>query len=134
MAPSLGNTAFGWIGESFSFYLDESPFFAEMQKVFREEGYRAGEEFVEKNLGRIPLGFNVEVRNPFKLTAFLAGLRAWLEQTAPSMTLWTNKSYKGQGYVRIAPGKSVEDDLLREGSAPIALYHDHLQNAYGQLK
>ena len=123
MAPSLGNTAFGWIGESFSFYLDESPFFAEMQKVFREEGYRAGEEFVEKNLGRIPLGFNVEVRNPFKLTAFLAGLRAWLEQTAPSMTLWTNKSYKGQGYVRIAPGKSVEDDLLREGSAPIALYY-----------
>ena len=33
------------------------------------------ENFSEKNLGRIPLGVNVEVRNPFKLTAFLAGLR-----------------------------------------------------------
>ena len=123
MAPSLGATAFGWIGESFSFYLDDSPFVDDMQKEFRKGGNRAGEEFLEKNLGRIPIGFNVEVRNPFKLTAFLAGLRAWIEQTAPDMTRWTSKSHKGQGYVKIAPGKGLEDDLVKEGSAPIALYY-----------
>ena len=89
-----------------------------MQKEFRKGGNRAGEEFLEKNLGRIPIGFNVEVRNPFKLTAFPAGLRAWVEQTAPDMTRWTSKSHKGQGYVKIAPGKGLEDDLVKEGSAP----------------
>ena len=48
MAPSLGATAFGWIGESFSFYLDDSPFVDDMQKEFRKGGNRAGEEFLEK--------------------------------------------------------------------------------------
>jgi len=81
------------------------------------------EKFSEKNLGRIPLAMNVEVRNPFKLTAFLAGLRAWIEQTAPGMTVWSNHSHKGQGYVKIAPGKGLEDNLIKEGSAPIALYY-----------
>ena len=123
MAPSLGVGAFSWVGESFSLYLDDSPFFKAMQDEFQTKGIRASEKFIEKNLGRIPLGFNVEVRNPFKLTAFLAGLRAWIEQTAPGMTLWTSKSYKKQGYVKITPGKGLTDDLIKEGSAPIALYY-----------
>ena len=123
MAPSLGVGAFSWVGESFSLYLDDSPFFKAMQDESQTESIRGSEKFIEKNLGRIPLGFNVEVRNPFKLTAFLAGLRAWIEQTAPSMTLWTSKSYKKQGYVKITPGKGLTDDLIKEGSAPIALYY-----------
>jgi hypothetical protein len=123
MAPSLGAGAFSWVGESFSLYLDKSPFFDGMQKAFREKGMKGLEDFSEKNLGRIPLGMNVEVRNPFKLTAFLAGLRAWIEQTAPGMTVWSNHAHKGQGYVKIAPGKGLEDDLVKEGSAPIALYY-----------
>ena len=123
IAPSLGVGAFSWVGESFSFYLDESPFFKDMQKAFSEGGMERLEGFSEKNLGRIPLGMNVEIRNPFKLTAFLAGLRAWIEQTAPGMTVWTNHSHKGQGYVKIAPGKGLEDSLIKEGSAPIGLYY-----------
>ena len=54
------------------------------KKRFGEGGMRGLEDYSEKNLGLIPLGMNVEVRNPFKLTAFLAGLRAWIEQTAPN--------------------------------------------------
>ena len=123
MAPSLGVGAFSWVGESFSLYFDDSPFFKAMQDESQTESIRGSEKFIEKNLGRIPLGFNVEVRNPFKLTAFLAGLRAWIEQTAPGMTLWTSKSYKKQGYVKITPGKGLTDDLIKEGSAPIALYY-----------
>ncbi len=123
MAPSLGVGAFSWVGESFSIYLDKSTFFEDMQKAFQENGMKGLENFSEKNLGLIPLGMNVEVRNPFKLTAFLAGLRAWIEQTAPGMTIWSNHAHKGQGYVKIAPGKSVENSLIKEGSAPVALYY-----------
>ena len=123
MAPSLGAGAFSWVGESFSFYLDNSLFFKDMQKAFLQDGIKGVEDFSEKNFGRIPLGVNVEVRNPFKLTAFLAGLRAWIEQTSPGMTIWSSHSHKGQGYVKIAPGKGLEDRLIKEGSAPIALYY-----------
>ena len=123
MAPSLGAGAFSWVGESFSFYLDNSLFFKDMQKAFLQDGIKGLEDFSEKNFGRIPLGVNVEVRNPFKLTAFLAGLRAWIEQTSPGMTIWSSHSHKGQGYVKIAPGKGLEDRLIKEGSAPIALYY-----------
>ena len=123
MAPSLGAGAFSWVGESFSFYLDNSPFFKDMQKAFLQDGIKGVEDFSEKYFGRIPLGVNVEVRNPFKLTAFLAGLRAWIEQTSPGMTIWSSHSHKGQGYVKIAPGKGLEDRLIKEGSAPIALYY-----------
>ena len=123
MAPSLGGGAFSWVGESFSLYMDKSPFFEDMQKAFRKNGIEGLEDFSEKNLGRIPLAMNVEVRNPFKLTAFLAGLRAWIEQTAPGMTVWSNHAHKGQGYVKIAPGKGLEDNLIKEGSAPISLYY-----------
>ena len=123
MAPSLGVGAFSWVGESFSLYLDKSPFFEDMHKAFLKKGMKGLEDFSEKNLGRIPLAMNVEVRNPFKLTAFLAGLRAWIEQTAPGMTVWSNHAHKGQGYVKIAPGKGLEDNLIKEGSAPIALYY-----------
>lgn len=123
MAPSLGAGAFSWIGKSYSLYLDQSSFFNELGHAFSTGGEKEAEEFLEKNWGRIPVALNVEVRNPFKLTAFLAGFRAWLEQTAPGMTVWSNHSHKKQGYVKIAPGKNLEDDLMKEGSAPIALYY-----------
>ncbi len=123
MAPSLGTGAFSWIGESYSIYLDRSPFFNELGKAFAKGGENGAEDFMEKNWGRIPAALNVEVRNPFKLTAFLAGFRAWLEQTAPGMTVWSNHSHKKQGYVKIAPGKNLQEDLMKDGSAPIALYY-----------
>ena len=123
MAPSLGAGAFGWVGDSISVYMDDSPFFEDIQRAFHHGGMKGLEKFTEKNLGRIPIGFNVEVRNPFKLTAFLAGLRAWIERTAPGMTVWSNHSHKGQGYVKIAPGQGLESDLIKEGSSAIALYY-----------
>jgi hypothetical protein len=123
MAPSLGTGAFSWIGESYSIYLDRSPFFKELGQAFAKGGEDGAEDFMEKNWGRIPAALSVEVRNPFKLTAFLAGFRAWLEQTAPGMTVWSNHSHKKQGYVKIAPGKNLQEDLIEDGAAPIALYY-----------
>jgi hypothetical protein len=123
MAPSIGAGAFSWIDESYSIYLDRAPFLNELFKEFTTGGEDQAEDFIEKNWGRIPLALNVEVNNPFKLTAFLAGFRAWLEQTAPGMTVWSNHSHKKQGYVKIAPGINLQDDLEKDGNAPIALYY-----------
>ncbi len=38
-----------------------------------------------------------------KLTAFLGGARAFIEQTAPGMTNWESLDYHGQPYVKITP-------------------------------
>ena len=48
MAPSLGVGAFSWVGESFSLYLDESPFFEDMQKAFRKGGMKDWKIFLKK--------------------------------------------------------------------------------------
>ena len=60
-----------------------------MQKAFRDGGMKGLEDFSEKTSD----GFHWHKcgsAKPFKLTAFLAGLRAWIEQTAPGMTVWSN--------------------------------------------
>ena len=50
MAPSLGAGAFSWVGESFSFYLDNSLFFKDMQKAFLQDGIKGVEDFFRKKL------------------------------------------------------------------------------------
>ena len=122
-APSLGLNAFGWVGQWMSVYADESPFWDEFVKAVAKDGEDGAEEFMMDNVGRLPLALNVEVTNPFKLTAFLAALRAWVEQTAPGMTTWTNHEYKKQGYVKIAPAGDIREDLEEEGVEEIALYY-----------
>jgi hypothetical protein len=122
-APSLGLNAFGWVGQWMSVYADESPFWDEFGKAVAKDGEDGAEEFMKDNVGRLPLALNVEATNPFKLTAFLAALRAWLEQTAPGMTTWTNHEYKKQGYVKIAPAGDIREDLEEEGVDEIALYY-----------
>ena len=69
------------------------------------------------------MALNVEVTNPFKLTVFLSALRAWIEQTSPGMTEWTNHKHNGQGYVKIAPSGEVREDLAEEGAGDLALYY-----------
>ncbi len=88
-----------------------------------EEGEDAVEEFAEDNIARAPFALNAEVTNPFKLTAFLSALRAWVEQTSPGMTEWTNHEHNGQGYVKIAPSGEVREDLAEEGAGDLALYY-----------
>ena len=121
-APSLGVNAFSWVGEWISVYADESPFWQDIAKV-AEDGQDAVQEFVEDNVGRTPLALNFEVTNPFKMTAFLSALRAFIEQTSPDMTEWTNHKHNGQGYVKIAPSGAVREDLAAEGAGDFALFY-----------
>ena len=122
LAPSLGVNAFSWVGEWASVYVDEGPFMEELEKA-AGQGEDAAWEFMESNFGRAPVALNLEVNNPFKMTAFLAALRAWIEQTSPGMTEWTNHEHAGQGYVKIAPTGDVRRDLQDEGVEDMALFY-----------
>jgi hypothetical protein len=45
-----------------------------------------------------------------KLTAFLAGVRAYIEQTAPGMTVWESVQKDGKSYAKISPSEAAKAD------------------------
>jgi hypothetical protein len=99
MAPQLKVDPLGWLGDYVSVYMDDDPIWDELAKVKPEER----EKFLEKNFWRLPIALRADVSNGLKLTAFLAGFRAFIEQTSPGMTNWESLTYNDQPYVKITP-------------------------------
>jgi len=88
-----------WLGSTVALYFDDDPFWTELAKV----AYDDRDEFFQRNIGRLPVALVVEVENGFKLTAFLAAVRAFIEQTAPGMTQWESLTYRDEPYVKVTP-------------------------------
>jgi len=103
--PALTVKPLAWLGESVALYLDDSPFWEELP-ADREDF----EDFMEKNFHRLPVAFHAEVRNSLKLTAFLTGLRAMIESSAPGMTVWEVLSHSDQPYVKVSPSAQARAD------------------------
>ena len=100
----------GWIGSSIALYVDEDSFWHELAKQPTEER----EKFLQRQAGRIPLALVAEVSSGLRLTAFLAGLRGMIEQSAPGMVTWEALTYKDQAYVKVAPteqGKAMAREV-----------------------
>ncbi len=91
----------GWLGDWVNVYADDDPFWRELAEVKPDEM----DEFLEKNIGRIPVAVRFDVSNPLKLAVFLTGARAFIEQTSPGLTHWESLKYREQPYVRVTPVK-----------------------------
>lgn len=96
----------GWIGESVAVYVDDDPFWQELAGLEGDEQ----EDFLENNFHRLPIGVRVEVTNGLRLTAFLAGFRAFVQQSAPDMTHWELLRYRERSYVRVTATESAKSD------------------------
>jgi hypothetical protein len=100
----------GWIGQTFEVYADDDPFWKDLAKQKpREVG-----PFMQQNVGRLPVAARIESSSSLRLAAFLTGLRAFVEQTAPGLTRWESLTYKDQPYVKITPtdrGRTIPPDL-----------------------
>ena len=94
-----------WMGETIALYVDADPFWAEFAKLDDSEKMQ---KFFEENAYRLPIAANIEVRSGLKLIAFLAGLRTFIEQSAPGMTVWETKKYKGRSYVKVSPSQQAK--------------------------
>jgi len=111
MVRSVNANALAWLGNSVSIYLDDHPLWSEPM----DKGQ--AEQFVPEHWWRIPVAIRAEVKNPLGLAAFLSGTRAFVEQTAPGMTLWDIKRHGDVEYVRIRPGVSMNNQReLQEAS------------------
>jgi hypothetical protein len=89
----------GWLGSSLAVYVDDDPIWAELAKIPSDKLRKSFPEYV----ARLPIAVRADVSNGLRLTAFLASLRAFIEQTSPGMTAWESLKYKDQPYVKIVP-------------------------------
>jgi hypothetical protein len=123
-AANMGQTiSLGWIGPSLSIYADDDPFWDELAKV-KEEKIN---DFMSKNIGRVPVAVRIDSSNPLKLAVFLASARTFIEQTGPGLTRWESLKYKDQGYVRISPVKGKNS--LPQEMENLAIYYTSVGGA-----
>jgi hypothetical protein len=109
MARQLGAQPFDWLGGSVSFWAEDESYWLELQEAEKAE------EFMKRNLWRMPVAMRAEVGNPMKATLFMTTVRAFAEGAAPGMTIWETIQYKEQPYVRIGPSeasKAMEPEML----------------------
>ena len=87
MAPQLRVDPLGWLGQTIAVYAEDDLVWSELTEADDPE------EFMEKQFHRLPVALHVKVTNGLKLTAFLTGVRAFIEQTAPGMMVWETMQY-----------------------------------------
>jgi hypothetical protein len=104
---------FGWIGGWISIYVDDSPLWENIAKVARKDPDKAG-EFLEDNLNLIPAAFNVEVKSPLRLAAFLTSIKAMVMSAAPGSVKWETREHNKKFYVAI---------ISEDGREKLAAYY-----------
>jgi hypothetical protein len=134
VAPGI-ERPLGWVGDHFALWLDGDP---ELLAAARAAGDQ--DEFLGEHGFDLPIGIQIAVREPLRLSAFLAAIKALIESAAPGVLGWETRelelvgggkrSYvaieaqEGSGwddtpsiYYGITPGRFVaslrEDVLLR---------------------
>ena len=102
MVANLGMSPLDWLGGSLAVYADEDPFWDKLRNAEDPEA------FMRRQYHRLPLALHVEVKGALRCAAFLTAVRAYVEQSAPGMTLWETLDYNGQPYVRITPSAAAK--------------------------
>jgi hypothetical protein len=109
MLSPLKINPLSWIDDTIALYVDDGEFFRGLVDVDPDDL----DEYVKENVHRLPIALHVGVRSGFQLTAFLSGVRAFIEQSAPAMTIWETLEYKDQPYVRVSASERARS---RNGS------------------
>jgi hypothetical protein len=95
MLPGIGANPLAWVGDSLSIFVDQDPFWDEMNQA------EDSEDFIEENLSRLPVGLHVSCKSPMKLALFLTTLRSFSEQAAPGLLNWETREHEETPYVVI---------------------------------
>ncbi len=97
-----------WIGQTLSVYADPDPIWEKLA----DAGEDGAQDVITEAGFAIPVAIYVESKSVVKLTAFLAAVRGFMEQTSPETTVWEPRKHNGRGYVRVGiaeAAKSGED-------------------------
>lgn len=96
----IGNDRFGldWVGDHVAVYVDRDE-----EYLARLEDADSFDVFQDEMLPGLPVGMQVGVKSPFKLAAFLTGLRGFIEDAVPGMFDYETREHAGRKYVAIVP-------------------------------
>lgn len=108
-----------WIDNTIAVYVDDGEFFSQLVEVEPDDF----DDFVEENLHRLPIALHVGVRSGIQLTAFLAGVRTFIEQSAPGMTTWETLAYKEQPYVRVSASERARSRNRNNSFGDVSVYY-----------
>lgn len=99
LAPGIGVDPLAWMGSTVSFYIDSAPYW---DRPHGTDGV-GPEEFVD-----VPYMLMIQSKDPVKLAAFLAALRAFVDQTAPGLTNWESLKHGEQPYVKVSASAKAQ--------------------------
>lgn len=119
MLPGIGANPLAWVAGSLSVFLDADPIWEEMHAA------EDPEDFIEDNVGRLPVGLRVSSKSPVKLALFLTTLRSFSEQAAPGLLLWETREHEDTPYVVIQP-----TERAGLGDMDIELHYAALPDAF----
>jgi hypothetical protein len=102
LAPQIKIDPLAWIGTTVSLYADKDPFWEDIAQ--KNKSYLS----LFQEVHRLPIAMHVEVIDGFKLVGFLASARAYIEQTAPGMTVWEIRKHGDEPYVRVGPSERAK--------------------------
>ena len=112
-APQLKVDPLSWLGQTLAVYIDDDPIWQEAAKAEHPE------DFLQKHIDRLPIAAYLESTSVMKLTLFLTGLHAFIDQSAPGMSNWEPMKYNEWSYVKISPTAQAKADTRELESAAI---------------
>ena len=95
--PQFAEQGFAWIDESLSVFWADSLLWDAVE--LSDDPTR----LIERSFSHLPLGLRIESKSSFRLAAFLTGLRAMAEQSAPGLVNWSTREVDGIRYNAIVP-------------------------------
>ncbi|QEH36955.1 hypothetical protein OJF2_55400 [Aquisphaera giovannonii] len=96
MTNMPAQVALGWIGNAASVYLDSDPIWKEAAAQPDPTSFLSG------NLERLPIGLHVASTDGTRLALFLAGVRAFVDQSAPGLVAYETRKHGVHDYVRVS--------------------------------
>jgi hypothetical protein len=109
-----------WVGDDLAVWVDDDP-------ALWEEAAQAEDldDFLEENFWRVPIALRVPSRDPFRLAAFLVGMRAFIDGASPGLLRYETRTHSEQAYVALR-SQELEDFV----DQPVGLYYVALKDAW----
>ncbi|KAA3612452.1 MAG: hypothetical protein DWQ01_04725 [Planctomycetota bacterium] len=92
-----------WVGASVALFADQDPFWQELAQA------ETGEDFLEANFHRLPVGALVQIEKAYSLAAFLTGMRALIAGAAPGLVVWETRQHGELPYVAMIFPEALEN-------------------------
>lgn len=124
LLPGVSAEPLKWLGDWITVYADADPIWEQCAQA-AAQGETALSKFTIAHVFDLPVVLHIDAKNPLALTVFLAGARAFIEQSAPGMLTWENREHEGQAYVRVGATEETRRNLGPEGGewSDMAFYY-----------